>query len=248
MPEPIPELPVAEGAALAAFVEEAKAALATDLSSIVLYGSGAEGKLRPTSDVNVILVLTKFDTAHIAALREPMRVAQAAARVNAMLLLESEIADAVLAFSEKFADVIRRRRILFGRDPFASITIPRAAQIDRLRQSLLNTTLRLRQQYLTRSLREEQLALVIADAAGPLRAAAATLLALETPAVAMTLSSREALAAIARTTPGAGWEKTLALVSQARETARVPPGEGTAILSSLLDLAAAMRARAATLA
>lgn len=241
-------MPAAEGAALAAFVEEAKAALATDLTSVVLYGSGAEGKLRTTSDVNVILVLAKFDPARFAALREPMRVAQAAARVNAMLLLESEIADAVLAFSEKFADVLRRRRILSGRDPFASITIPRAAQIDRLRQSLLNTTLRLRQQYLTRSLREEQLALVIADAAGPLRAAAATLLALETPASAATLSSREALAAVARTTPGAGWEETLARVSEARETARVPPGEGTAILGSLLDLVAAMRARAATLA
>jgi len=39
------------------FVESAKVALGPTLVSIVLYGSAAEGHLRPTSDVNIILVL-----------------------------------------------------------------------------------------------------------------------------------------------------------------------------------------------
>lgn len=48
-----------------------------------------------------------------------------------------------------------------------------------MKQRLLNLTLRLREAYIARSLREEQLAAVIADAAGPLRACASTLLELE---------------------------------------------------------------------
>ena len=32
-----------------------------DLLSVVLYGSAAEGRMRATSDVNVVLVLARFD-------------------------------------------------------------------------------------------------------------------------------------------------------------------------------------------
>ena len=52
------------------------------------------------------------------------------------------------------------------------------ASIIRLKQTLLNLTLRLREAYVSRSLREEQLIATVADTAGPLRACAATLLEL----------------------------------------------------------------------
>src|SRR5262245_3653471 len=45
------------------FLARAREALGADLESVVLYGSAAEGALRPTSDVNVLLVLTAFDRA-----------------------------------------------------------------------------------------------------------------------------------------------------------------------------------------
>ena len=43
--------------ALEGFVEAARAAFGTNLVSVTLYGSGAEGRLRPSSDINLIVVL-----------------------------------------------------------------------------------------------------------------------------------------------------------------------------------------------
>ena len=96
-----------------------------------------------------------------------------------MFLLKDEIPHAARSFAPKFADIRRRRAILFGDDSFASLTIPRDAEIRQLRQQLLNLILRLRAAYVARSLREEQLSLLIAGALGPLRSYAAVLLDLE---------------------------------------------------------------------
>src|SRR5262249_23016997 len=181
------------------FVEAARGAFGSDLRAVVLYGSAAEGRLRATSDVNVILVLGAFDRARAEALREPMRPAQAAVRLAAMFLLESEIPAAAEAFSVKFADILRRRRLLFGDDPFTRLAISRAAEITRLKQVLLNLILRLRAAYVLRSLREEQVAVLVAEAAGPLRACAATLIELEGRPAG---SSREALQRVAAAVPG----------------------------------------------
>ena len=82
-----------------------------------------------------------------------------------MILLESEIPAAAEAFAEKFSDILRRRRVLHGSDPFAGVSISREAAIGRLRQVCLNMVLRLREQYALRSLREEQAARAVADAA-----------------------------------------------------------------------------------
>jgi predicted nucleotidyltransferase len=56
---------------LESFVQSSQAAFGPDLISIVLYGSGAEGKLRASSDVNVILVLGKFEPAAVDLIRGP---------------------------------------------------------------------------------------------------------------------------------------------------------------------------------
>ena len=61
---------------------------------------------------------------------------------------------------------------------------------------LLNLLLRLRERYVSLSLDEDRLALVLANSAGPLRAAAATLLALEGQP---RMAPREALDAFAKT-------------------------------------------------
>jgi hypothetical protein len=49
------------GQTVAAFVEAPRDAFGDRLISVVLFGSAAEGRLRPTSDVNVIVVLQAFD-------------------------------------------------------------------------------------------------------------------------------------------------------------------------------------------
>jgi predicted nucleotidyltransferase len=236
LPEPV-------GRVLEDFVEAAKDALGPTLRSVVLFGSAAEGQMRPTSDVNVILVLTAFDRARADRLREPLRVAYAAVRLSAMFLLDSEVAPAAEAFAQKFADVLRRRRILWGPDPFTGLAIPRDALLRRLRQVLLNLTIRLRALYVGRSLREEQLARAVADAAGPLGTCAASLLDLEgKPTAAPGEALRQLTASM-----GSDWGETLAQLAACREGRALAPRAAGDVLFRMLELASHMRARAEAL-
>ena len=239
------ELPAKVDAVLTEFVNATKTAFEADLKSIVLYGSGAEGKLRPTSDVNVIVVLARFDQKKADQLREPLRLAEAAIKLRAMFLLEEEVQPAFQAFAVKFADVKRRRRVLYGDDPFAAISVSREDSIFRLKQTLLNLILRLRESYISRGLREEQLVAIIADTAGPLRSCAATLLELEGTTAP---SAKEALQQISSSLPGAEKRnEELELVSEARQRQTLPAGVAALTLFHLIELARLMWVRAAAL-
>ncbi|MBL0124459.1 MAG: hypothetical protein IPP88_17600 [Betaproteobacteria bacterium] len=234
------DLPAEVQLSINAFVESAKAAFESDLVSVVIYGSAAEGRLRATSDVNILLVLKQFDQTHADRLREPLRIAHAAVQLNAMFLLESEVPAAMEAFAVKFADIVARHRILFGRDPFANLNLPRDALIRRLRQILLNLQLRLRERYVLVSLREEQLALVIADAAGPLRSSAASLLQLEgQPA----LAPKEALEKVVLEMNDANLTAVLQDVSAAREARQLSPGKAAPALMNLIEMTQRLRER-----
>ena len=235
-------LPTNVSTTLSTFIAAAKKAFGDHLRSVVLYGSGAEGKLRPTSDVNVIVVLSAFDRGLADQLREPLRLAQAAIKLRVMFLLEDELKPATQAFAVKFADITRRRLVLYGEDPFASVSVSRDDAIFRLKQTLLNLTLRLREAYIVRSLREEQLATVIADAAGPLRSCASTLLELEGHAAA---SPKEALEQIAKSSPSAAHD--VQLITEARQRHALPPGAAAPALFHLIELAHVMWTRAAQL-
>jgi hypothetical protein len=220
---------------LASFVESARAAFGETLQSIVLFGSAAEERLRPTSDVNVLVLLSAFDQGAADRLREPLRHAYAAARLTPMFILEAELQPAIEAFAVKFGDIARRHRVLHGSDPFATTTVPRAAAVARLKQTLLNLTLRMREAYVSRSLREEQLAFSIADFAGPLRACAATLLELQGEPVP---SPKAALEKIAGTLlPGGASAELMNRITEARTERVLPPGEAGATFFAMLGLA-----------
>ena len=222
------------------FVSAAGIAFANNLRSIVLYGSAAEGRLRPTSDVNLLVVLDAFEAAQAERFSETLRLAQAAVALRPMFLLESEIPRAAAAFSQKFDDIARRRRILFGADPFATLQVSRDALRARLLQTTLNLALRLRAGYVARSHREEQLALLVADAAGPLRAAAASLLEIEGRQVS---SPKEALETVAAEEQEPA--ETLSRLSRIREAGpAIEPGVAAAVALRLMALAEKLYDRA----
>ena len=234
----ITTLPPNVGRVLTGFVADVRSAFDNDLRAVVLYGSGAEGKLRATSDVNLLLVLSAFDQKKADQLREPLRLAQAAIQLRTMFLLESEIQPAMAAFAVKFADILRRRRVLYGDDPFAGISISRSDTIIRLKQTLLNLTLRLREAYIARGLREEQLVAMIADMAGPLRSCAASLLELEGRPAA---SPKEALQQVAASLPdGPAREEEISLISEARDRKALAPGVAAPTFFHLIELARSM--------
>lgn len=233
---------VAQG--LSSFVEAAKLALGPDLVAVVLFGSAAEGRLRATSDVNVIVVAEQFAPDRLDALREPLRLAHALFQLQAMLLQRAELPAAAEAFAVKFADIQARHRVLHGPDLFATLQPTRTAMLVRLRQVLLNFILRTRERYALVSLRDEQLAAVVADSAGPLRSAAALILQLEGRPAA---SPRDALIQLATELPGGPWTPLLQQLSQARDAGQLQPGTGARTTLGLIDLAQALRERAGRL-
>jgi predicted nucleotidyltransferase len=164
---------------LATFVAETRRACEGELVSIVLFGSAVDGTLGPASDVNLLLLLRSFLPDRMARMRGALLTAEAAIKLRVMFLLEAETAAAIELFAQKFADIRRRHRIVYGADPFSSAAVPREAEKFRLRQVLLNLTVRLREALVLRGDRAEQVTRILADAFGPIRAAAATLLELE---------------------------------------------------------------------
>jgi predicted nucleotidyltransferase len=236
----LPALPEQVSRVLNKFIDAAQAAFAADLLSIVLFGSAAEGRLRATSDVNLLLVLGRFDPARAEKLRSPLHVAQAAIRLNPMFVVEAELSSVITAFAEKFSDILRRRKVLYGKDLFVGIEIPRAILAARLEQVLLNLILRLREAYIMRGLREEQLALAIAEAAAPLRSCAAMLLELEGQ---RENSPRAALEKYVKSTGESAWLESLPRISEAREQRMLPPGVADPTVLNLIDVTKSMFSR-----
>lgn len=219
----------------------AQRAFGETLRSVILYGSAAEGRMRASSDVNLLFVLNAFEAQRANDFREPFRFAASAAKVTAMFLLEEELrGPAGAAFAQKFADIKRRHLVLFGSDLLADVTVAREALVRRLQQVLLNLSIRLREMYIERSLRAEQCAATVAEAAAPLRTSAASILELETGQV---LAPKEALSRIVREMNRPRFSALLPHISEAREQLSLPAGQEAAILFDTLELARALHAR-----
>lgn len=247
MPSPAPaihDLPEQVARIIQEVVESAAEALGETLRSIVLFGSAAENRLKATSDVNVLIVLTHFDPALVDRVRPVLQRAHAAVRLAVMWLVDEELPAAAEAFAVKFADVTRRHRVLFGSDPFEGLTIPRYAAITRVRQVLLNLVLRLRATYALERDRDERLTIVIADTVGPLRASAAEILELE-GAPAPTV--REALQRLGAEWQPARSEVVLKAVQMARDTRRLDSGVAAAMFLETIELARYLHGRAQAL-
>jgi len=238
------DLPKASGVAVTTFVTAARQIFRDNLRSVVLFGSGAEGRLRPTSDINLVLVLSSFDPAKGTAFRSQFSYAESAGRLTAMFLLESEVASAVELFAQKFSDILRRHRVLYGPDPFAVVSIPRSAEIGRLRQVLLNLTLRLREAYVEYGATPERISGLIADSAGPIRSCAATLSKLEGK---VAIPPKEALAEFVGSFGDGGWEEVLAHISETRERTLLSPDVADATVIRLIELTTHLRTRAEAL-
>src|SRR5258708_15989718 len=99
-------LPEIVDRALTDFMAAAKAAFGERLLSVVLFGSAAEGRLRATSDVNLIVVLTEFIQGDAERLAPALQIARAAIHLEPMFLLVTEIPMAADCFAQKFSDIL----------------------------------------------------------------------------------------------------------------------------------------------
>ena len=121
----LPEgLPKSVQVGLEDFCAAARSALGDDLRSLVLFGSAVEARMGATSDVNLLLVLRSFEPVRVNAIRESLRIAAAAIRLQTMFIVEDELQLAAESFAVKFEDILYRRHVIYGSDPFAGLTIP----------------------------------------------------------------------------------------------------------------------------
>ncbi|MDR2209507.1 MAG: nucleotidyltransferase domain-containing protein [Azoarcus sp.] len=209
-------------------LESAADCLKGDLVSVALFGSAAEDRLRLRSDVNVLFILERFSQTAMDAFRDSLQFAMASLNVRVMFLLRSELPVAATLFSVKFNDIRARHRILYGPDLLSGLVIDERDLRRRLREELLNLSIRLRERYMAVSLREEQLVNVIANSAGPLRASAAALMRLKGQEVS---SPRDALEQLANQMEDAAYVQAVRTISVARETTFLQPGvAGPALL------------------
>jgi hypothetical protein len=210
---------------------------ADDLEALVLFGSAAEGQMRASSDVNLLVVLRRFDAARADGVSEIIQNAAAAVELHPMFVLTTELQLAAESFAVKFDDILHRRFLLHGTDPFRTMVIPRSLLVHRLQQVLLNLALRLRATYILNHAREERLAVEIADAAAPLRRCAHAILELRGSAQE---SAKAALVVLASEL-GDDWTADLQNLSKAREDLRLPAGSAGPLVLRLARLAEAMQ-------
>ncbi len=221
------------------FLGSAREVFGASLQSAVLFGSAAEDRLRPSSDVNLLLVLKDFSI-DAAKLTPAMALARAAIDLRVLFLLEEEIPAALECFAQKFADILRRRRVLLGEDPFHGLAIPREAEILRTRQVLLNLSLRMREQLVLHAKQPDRLERSIVDSAGPLRACAATIIEVEGAAAE---SPRASLASLVSRLGKPEWAYLPEYLSQARQGAKPSEPDPAVVAGHLIELASAFRAR-----
>jgi len=235
------DLPDAARSVLTDFLDALTQVLGTELRCVVLFGSAAEGRLRATSDINVLVVADSITEAQLNALGETLRAGRAAAGLTVMFLESGEFGAACESFAMKFADIKVRHRLLYGEDPFAGSGIQRAAAVRRLGQVLLNLKVRLRERYTLDGDHPDRLAAVLADLTGPVRVGAATLLALYDG------QERAPKAALEEYCADPRWSACLAGLS-AVHRGEIPPADTLrALVADVLALLAALSAAAMAL-
>jgi predicted nucleotidyltransferase len=126
-------------------VQSLKTLLGEDLRSVVVHGSAARDDWHEgESDIDVIIVLRRSTRELLEKLADPLAIAHGAARVEAMILVEDEIARAADVFPLLYDDIRRNHVILYGGDPFTALVIdPRHMRL-RIEQELRELKIRLR--------------------------------------------------------------------------------------------------------
>jgi hypothetical protein len=226
-----PNLPAEVRTWLSEVADALVGAYVDDLEALILFGSAAEGRMRASSDVNLLIVLKRFDAHHSDTVSEVMRSAAAAVQLHPMFVLTTELQLAAECFAVKFDDIAHRRVLLHGKDPFGTILIPRALLVQRLRQVLLNLT------------REEALTVAIADSAAPLRRSAHAILELrgapqESPKAALEILAAEL---------GSDYAEDLQNLSRAREELHLGAGTAAPLVLRLAGLAESLQRLACAL-
>ena len=125
-----------------------RAALGTDLSSVILYGSAARGDYAATtSDLNVLIVLNALTPATLERLHDPVRRWERKGQPAPRIFSSAMIRDSADVFPIEFLDLKVCRRVLFGDDPFTDLEIHTGHLRLQCERELREKMMRLREAY-----------------------------------------------------------------------------------------------------
>jgi len=173
-------LPITVRTRVEELIGSLKKTLGEDLESIVAYGSAVRGGYdAKTSNVDLVIVMAKDTPEVLESIGPALRIARAAARVEAVLLLHGEIARSADVFPLLYDDVRRCHAVLFGGDPFERLTIVEEHIRLRIEQELREARVAVRNAVAADGLAGPALAIPITKAVKKLRSPLHALLALK---------------------------------------------------------------------
>ena len=130
-------------------VEQLKQAMPAGLRSIVLYGSAASGDhISGKSDYNVLIVAERLGMPELNALSKPVRSWVRAGNRAPLLFTAEQFTLSADSFPIEFSDMQQSRRVIFGEDVLARITVVPAHLRLQIEREIKAAVLQLRDRYL----------------------------------------------------------------------------------------------------
>jgi predicted nucleotidyltransferase len=145
-------------------IGDLKATHGDNLASVVLYGSAASGDfVQIESDYNLLIALHRIAPEDLRMSQPPMREWQRLGHPLPVYFTFAELRDAADVFPIEFHRMERARVVLYGRDPFESITISNDNLRHQTEYELRSKLIQLRRLYIPASGSAERLRDLMAD-------------------------------------------------------------------------------------
>jgi predicted nucleotidyltransferase len=144
-PELLASLPATVAPRLEELEQALLAALGTNLTALIVFGSAVRGDFRPSrSDIELMLVVKDAAPERLDTIATPLTMARYAIRLEAMILTAAEIPRAADVYPLLYDSIRQSRTILYGEDPFAGLQISDRHRRLRIEQELREAQIRLR--------------------------------------------------------------------------------------------------------
>lgn len=143
---------------IAEFTKRMREAAGTNLASIVLYGSAAQGDFHPDySDLNLLCLLRDVSLPALTKIAPVINWWRGKRHRPPLVITPAELNTSADVFSIEFSDMKQRYRVLDGEDPLRDLQIPMKHHREQLEYELREKLFLLRQHLLLAGPDEKQL-------------------------------------------------------------------------------------------
>lgn len=143
---------------LTEFVEKMRAAAGNNLSSIILYGSAADGEFHPEySDLNLLCIVSDTSFASLAKIAPVADWWRGKKHHPPLVITSQDLNTSADVFSIEFLDMKQRYRVLFGEDVLRGLDVPMQLHRRQIEYELREKLFLLRQHILLAGTDEKKL-------------------------------------------------------------------------------------------